>query len=161
MENPKTPWQKLFDPNYLGSWSLEPKEELTATITRTETQKVRNNKGEEKDKIVIHLDRAPRNGLHLPMIVGNKENARMMERIAGSAYIEDWVGKKICVFVAKVKAFGEMTEALRIRQPANLKTLPNDRFAKMLKAIKDGQFTVEQARDFNLTTEQEQQLSAL
>ena len=36
-------------------------------------------------------------------------------KIYGSDYIEDWVGKKVALFVASVSAFGDTVDAIRIR----------------------------------------------
>jgi hypothetical protein len=124
MSNPKTPWQKGFDPNYMGSWSLEENEIYAATVTKAVLVDVTNPDGKTHPRIVIHFDVAPRNGILLPMIIGNKANAKKMEEISGSKYIEDWVGKFVEVYVlGGIKAFGTTTEALRIRKPAKSKEL--------------------------------------
>lgn len=159
----KTPWQKAFNPNYLGSWSLEPGEEMTAVVTKTEQIDVRNQSGTSLCN-VIHFDRAPQNGIHLPMIVGNKESAREMYAISGSHYIEDWVGATVTVYVKQnVKAFGGgTTEALRIKAPAGKEKLSDQRFAKMLQSIEAGKFDkVQAAERFELTKTQAEKLAAL
>ena len=124
MSNQKTPWQKGFDPNYMGSWSLEQSEIYAATVTKAELVEVTNPDGKTHPRVVIHFDRPPKNGILLPMIIGNKFNAKMMESIAQSRYIEDWVGKEVEVYVlGGVKSFGSVVEALRIRKPAKSKEL--------------------------------------
>ena len=45
----------------------------------------------------------------------NATNCKMISKIYDTPYIEDWVGKWISIYIAKVKAFGEVVEALRIR----------------------------------------------
>ena len=45
----------------------------------------------------------------------NVTNCKTIAKIYDSPYIEDWIGKYITVYSAKVKAFGETVEALRIR----------------------------------------------
>lgn len=146
----KTPWQKTFDPNYLGSWSLEGREELAATVTKVETAEMFNGQGEKRERIVIHLDRAPKNGLLLPMVIGNKENAKMMEKITGSCYIEDWVGASIIVYVKTgVKSFGQVVDALRIKpgKPAKKKPISDADFPKLLNLIEERKFSKQRAID--------------
>lgn len=137
----KTPWQKTFDPNYLGSWSLDDGEELTATVTKSETVEMMNTQGQKHARIIIHLDTAPKNGLLLPMVIGNKENAKALEKISGSKFIEDWVGSRVTIFVkGGIKSFGEVVEALRIKPavPAKKRKLNEEEFARMLTALAAG-----------------------
>lgn len=159
----KTPWQKAFNPNYLGSWSLADGEELTTKVTHASIQQVRNQSGTD-DKVVIHLEKAPGNGIKLPMIIGNKESARAMEKIAKSPYIEDWVGAIVTIYVKQgVKAFGGgTTEALRIKAPAAKKRLDEKRFDKMVQAIESGNYLKLDALErFSLTDAQRQQIQSL
>ena len=44
----------------------------------------------------------------------NATNIKMLCGILGSPFIEDWYGRKIELTVSKVKAFGEIHDALRI-----------------------------------------------
>lgn len=152
----KTPWQKTFDPNYLGSWSLEDREELTATVTKVETVEMFNGQGEKRNRIVIHINKAPKNGLLLPMVIGNKENARMMEKIANSCYIEDWVGCRVVIYVKRgIKSFGQVVDALRIKPaaPTKKKTLKVEEFERMVAAIKEGRFKMQKAYDDYVLTD--------
>lgn len=48
----------------------------------------------------------------------------------GTPYIEEWNGKKVQIFATMVKAFGEETDALRIRP-----TAPKD-YSDIIKAVK-------------------------
>ena len=45
----------------------------------------------------------------------NSTNCKVLSRLTGSPYIEDWTGVEFTVGVEKVKAFGELHDALRIR----------------------------------------------
>ena len=47
-------------------------------------------------------------------MVLNKTNCKTIEKIY-SPFTDEWLGKKITVFAQKVKAFGDMVDALRIR----------------------------------------------
>jgi hypothetical protein len=45
----------------------------------------------------------------------NKTNAKIITKILDTPFIEHWVGKSIIIYAAKVRAFGEMVEALRVK----------------------------------------------
>lgn len=53
-------------------------------------------------------------GAKKPMIL-NKTNMKLITKIHGTPYIEEWSGKSIIIYSAKVKAFGEMVDALRVK----------------------------------------------
>lgn len=46
----------------------------------------------------------------------NSTNCKQITKLAGTPYIEKWSGTKIQVGVEKVKAFGDVVEALRVRK---------------------------------------------
>lgn len=135
----KTHWKKLDNPDYLGAYSLlgTETEELTATIKSVgieQVKSVQNPSGEPCR--VAHL-----NG-QKPLIL-NTTNSRMIEKIYGVPYIEDWVGKAITLYVAKIKVKGELIDALRIRDVKPVTKLielqPYDpNWNKVLKAVKSG-----------------------
>ena len=103
----KTHWKKLFNPNYLGSWAFQPGEEKTLTIKSVEKEMVSN--GEKKEEcLVIHFEENEK-----PWIV-NKTNGEMITKVWGTPYTEDWIGKRITLKVKKVKAFGDMVDAVRV-----------------------------------------------
>jgi hypothetical protein len=53
-------------------------------------------------------------GAKKPMIL-NKTNCKIIAKIHDTPYIEQWAGKSILIYAAKVKAFGEMVDALRVK----------------------------------------------
>lgn len=152
----KTHWKKHFNPNYLGSYSLEPGEEKVLTIVELVTEEVTGPDGKTEELPVLYVKNEK------PMIL-NKTNAKTIAKVIGSDYVEDWPGKKIQIYSTSVSAFGQTTQALRVRPVAPKKDkLNKDRFAKMLVAIDSGQFDKLDALErFDLTTEQRQKISAL
>ena len=50
-----------------------------------------------------------------PMIL-NKTNCKMIQALYDTPMIEQWAGKKIIVKIERVKAFGKMEDALRIKK---------------------------------------------
>lgn len=108
----KTHWRKFIETNYLGGFDLADGKggfrEITATISRVQKETVKNQQGKDEDVLTLHFD-----GLK-PMIL-NVTNSKTMAKLAGSAYVEDWVGQSIIIGTEKVKAFGDTHDALRIR----------------------------------------------
>lgn len=106
----KTHWKKLQNPDYLGAYALEPGKDLIATIQSVGEESVMGTDGKKEDCTVVHfVERDVK-----PMIL-NVTNAKTISKIYKTPYIEDWHGCKIQIFVAQVKAFGDVVDALRIR----------------------------------------------
>jgi hypothetical protein len=106
----KTHWKKLQNPDYLGAYALEPGKDLTATIQSVGEEPVAGTDGKKENCTVVHfVERDIK-----PMIL-NVTNAKTISKIYKTPYIEDWHGCKIQLFVAQVKAFGDVVDALRIR----------------------------------------------
>ncbi len=108
----KTHWKKLTNPDYLGAYSLASGDgyrEIVAKITYVKQEKVVGPDGKQEMCMVAHLA----DGLK-PMIL-NRTNCKAIEKVCGSPFIDDWAGVMISVYVAKVKAFGDVVDALRIR----------------------------------------------
>lgn len=110
MNEHKTHWKKLQNPDYLGAYALEPGQDLIATIKSVGEETVIGSDGKKEECTVIHF--AERDVK--PMIL-NVTNAKVISKIYKTPYIEDWSGCKIQIFVAQVKAFGDVVDALRIR----------------------------------------------
>jgi hypothetical protein len=45
----------------------------------------------------------------------NKENMKLITKVVGSPYVEQWQGKEIILYVANVSAFGSTVEAVRVK----------------------------------------------
>jgi len=108
----KTHWKKLVNPDYLGAYSLNPGEEKTLTIAKVVRETVKGSGGKKQECTVLHFVEKEK-----PMIV-NRLNSKIITKIYGTPYIEDWIGKKIKIYADMVEAFGDMVEALRIRSEA-------------------------------------------
>lgn len=107
----KTHWKKLVNPNYLGVYSLPESGELTLKIIKVEKEMVKGTEGKEEQCMVCYVEG------NKPLIL-NKTNAKIIQRNTGSAFIEDWQGKTITLYSAKVKAFGDTVDALRVKAGA-------------------------------------------
>lgn len=106
----KTHWKKLTNPNYLGTYAFQPNEEKVLTIKNVRQEEVTSPDGGEEKCTVVYFKEDVK-----PLIL-NVTNAKQIERIYDTPYIEDWPGKLIKVYVAdNIKAFGETVSGLRIR----------------------------------------------
>ena len=138
----KTHWKKTMNPNYLGAYALEPNQDMVVEITEVKTESVMNADGRNEECLVAHLkDQKP--------LIVNKTNAKAISKVAGSNYIEDWKGKQIALYISNVKAFGELVEAIRVRtvapKPKSKRKLNDDDFKKLVKAVADGSYLLEDA----------------
>lgn len=131
-----THWKKLTNPNYLGSYSLDPGKDLTVEIVKVAKELVTGSGGEKEECIVATLkDQKP--------LILNKTNCKTIEKLVGSPYIEEWSGKKITLYAEKVKAFGEVVDALRVRKQVVEDTRPvldqsGDRWDGAVEALRNG-----------------------
>lgn len=135
-------WKKQFNYDYLGSYSLDGKKEMVVTIVGLDTDKVTGQQGRKEDCFVVYFQE-----FNKPMIL-NRTNAKAIEKVSGSGLVENWVDVQVTLYVEQgVKAFGEVVDALRIRdkKPSRQK-MTKDIETSMLDAIKSGKGTqVEQA----------------
>ena len=144
----KTHFKKLMNPDFIGSWDLLDNEgnqtDLVVTITGVETREVKNQDGKTDEVMVLKLKNQK------PLIC-NSTNAQTIIAVTGSPFVEDWSGKSVSLYVAKVRAFGSVHDAIRIRPTAPVVTLPemtptNPKWPSAKKAIADGNFTVADVR---------------
>lgn len=100
------------NPNYLGSWDLEelPDKEVTLTIARIVDEDVVTNTSKERCT-VIHWQEPG----YKPMIA-NVTNKKTLAKIYHTKDTEKLCGKPVVIGIEKVKAFGDIHDALRIRK---------------------------------------------
>lgn len=107
-----THWKKLVNPNYIGAHDFQPNQELTVTIESISNEMVKNfDGGKMKEEACIV---ARFKGAKKPMIL-NKTNCKIIARNLKTPYIEQWSGNTITLYVAQVKAFGDIVDALRVK----------------------------------------------
>lgn len=151
----KTHYKKLRNPNYIGSYELmtggEPKD-MVVEIVSASRELVQN--GDKKEEcMVINLKNQK------PFIV-NSINSKTISAAIGSPYIEDWVGKKITLYVARIKAFGDWHDALRVRKDMPKEPQKDDlnprheKWAAALNALKEKKTTIEAIKkSYNINDE--------
>lgn len=104
-----THWKKLHNPDYLGAYALLPGQDMILTIKFVQNETVIGPDGKKEECTVAHFEENAK-----PMIL-NSTNCKTIQKIYKTPYVEEWSGKKIQIYTEKVKAFGEIVEALRIR----------------------------------------------
>ena len=105
----KTHWKKLTNPDYLGAYSFNTGEEKVLTISRVKQETVIGTDGKKEECTVARFKENEK-----PMIL-NATNCKTIAKLYNTPFIEEWVGKRIKIYVTQVKAFGDVVEALRIR----------------------------------------------
>lgn len=106
-----THWKKLNNPDYLGSYDFQPNEERLVTIKNVVQENVFNPTNQKKEICTVcHFQED-----YKPMIL-NTTNCKMISELHNTPYIENWVNKKIVLHVQKIKAFGKLTDALRVKK---------------------------------------------
>lgn len=103
-------WKKLVsDPKYLGEADLAAGQEITVTIAAVTREAVKNADG-QAEKIVVHFAENCK-----PMIL-NVTNSKAIAKVTEEKLVEKWKGARIQLYIdPKVRAFGEIVAALRVR----------------------------------------------
>lgn len=152
----KTHWKKLNNPNYLGAYALDPDSDMVLTIKEAKQEEVTGTNGKKEECLVVHFEEKD-----IQPLILNVTNAKQIQGLCGSPYIEDWVGLKIALYIAQVHAFGETVDAVRIRnyKPADKPELTPDH-EKWLPAVENlsvGETSIKAIKKhYALTAEYEQ-----
>jgi hypothetical protein len=152
----KTHFKKLRNPDYLGSWDLTDEngnfKNRILTIKEVKKEMVHDGRGGQEDCVTVYFNESK------PMIM-NSTNLKTIHSTLGTPYIEEWQGKKIEITVQKVKAFGEVHDALRVVK-TSLELSPNHpKWNGAKKAIKDGSVTINQVKkQYTISPENEKLL---
>ena len=157
----KTHWRKVFNSDYLGSCDLEDGKDLKAVIKSVSVQNVKNTDGkEQKCNVAIFTD------ANLKPMILNSTNCKTVKKFTKTPFIDDWNNVAIQIYVKDdIKAFGEITEGLRIRptQPAMSKPKLTPGIPAWNKAIEflKGTGTIDAIRTrYELSKEDEELLKA-
>ncbi len=116
-EEKLTNWKNLAKYDYLGAYSLEGVvNELTLTIKSIVRAPVTAEGGATENCIIANFEETNKNGVVVKPMVLNKTNCKMITSLYGTPFIEQWVGKKITIYVQQNVKFGrELKPALRIK----------------------------------------------
>lgn len=109
----KTHWKSLTNPTYLGTYSFSDNADIMGTIKSVNNEVVTGEGGRKEECTICYFAENIK-----PMIL-NKTNMKTIQKIAGTPFVEEWVGTKISIYAdPKVKFGREITGGLRIRSKA-------------------------------------------
>lgn len=121
-----THWKQNFDYKFTGAYELQPGEERTLTINKTAREEVANTTGTKTLCFVAYFTESNK-----PMVL-NKTNCKTIAKLYG-ANVEGWIGKRIIIKSEQVKAFGELVDALRVKNVMPQAAKPVDYSAQIAK----------------------------
>lgn len=156
---PKTHWKKVFNSDYLGSCDLEDGKDLKAIIKTVSIREVKGTEGKKQNCNVADFT----DPKIKPMIL-NATNCKTVKKFAGTPFIEDWKNIPVQIYVKDdIKAFGELTEGLRIRpvQPkiGRMELTPESQAWNNAVAFLKGKGTIADIRKkYDLSQENEHKL---
>lgn len=113
----KTHYRKAFDSPYLSSADIVEPTTLTIRHVRLEPDKTKKTK--DLFNTAYFAEKEIRPGEKLKPMILNATNSKTLKMLTGSAFIDDWQGVSVTVYVDSQVRFGkEVMEGLRIRQQA-------------------------------------------
>ena len=109
----KTHYRKAFNSPYLSSADIV--EPTVLTISHVELKGDETRKTKDLFNTAHFTQKEIRKGEKLKPMILNATNSRTMKNLTGSAFIDDWAGTQITVYVdPNVRMMGETVEGLRI-----------------------------------------------
>jgi hypothetical protein len=154
-------WRQYHHPDYIGAYAFQPGEEKVLTIKSVSEEDVIGSNGRKEPCMVVKFAEKD-----VKPLICNVTNAKTIEKVVGSGYIEDWYGCKIQLYVTEVSAFGDTVEAVRIRPKAPKVTktefTPNHaKWSDVVGKVASGETTPETIREhFTMSEATEKRLLA-
>lgn len=109
----KTHYRKAFDSPYLSSADIVEPTVLTVSHVTLESDKTKKTK--DLFNTAHFVEKELRPGEKLKPMILNASNSKTLKGLAGSAFIDDWNGIRVTVYVDPNVRFGKETvEGLRI-----------------------------------------------
>jgi len=104
-----THWKKFFSYKFISAEELDGKE-VILTIAEITTDEVYSQSARAKEKKAALKFRETDK-----MVILNATNARKITEIMGTPQVENWIGKRICLYPLAIQAFGQNVDAIRIK----------------------------------------------
>lgn len=134
---------KAFNSQYIGGWTFADGDKIM-TIKDVQVRNVKNEKNQSgEDKMCIIFEETDK-----PMVL-NSTNNDTITKVLGSSLFDDWIGKQIIIGTEKVRAFGDVWDAVRVRdevvrKPSRAKITPQQ--IKYIRGlIEEGSISSEKA----------------
>lgn len=99
---------QVFPTKYVAAADLNGKD-VTLTIKGVRLEEMVTHKDEKVKKPVVWFEKASKG------FVLNVTNAKVIAALHGDE-TDDWTGKRITIYATKVRAFGQMQDAIRVRE---------------------------------------------
>jgi hypothetical protein len=130
-----THYRKVFDSPYLSSMDVV--EPITLHIARVTQEVDKTKKSKDVFNTAYFTEQFIRPGEKLKPMILNATNSKMVAKLAGSPFIENWHGLRITVYVEKGIKFGrETVDGLRV-MPAAVRKALTPANAKLWSAAKE------------------------
>lgn len=136
----------LFPSKYVKAGDLNGRA-VTLTIKELKIEKMGHG-AEEERKPVLYFDKATKG------LVLNRTNAMIIAGLYGNE-TDDWRGKRITIYPTKVRAFGAMHDAIRVREEIPAQPKPQVQPAQQVEEAEIDD--VEDVADFEQMWEPEAQ----
>lgn len=101
-------YQEYFK-TFLGGWTFEDGDKTLTIKSVGEEEMYDADSGGKKKALALRFEE-----LDLPMVL-NVTNSETIASVVGSDRLADWIGRRIIVGSSKVKAFGKIHDAIRVR----------------------------------------------
>lgn len=101
-------YQEYFK-TFLGGWTFEDGDKTLTIKSVGEEEMYDADSGGKKKALALRFEE-----LDLPMVL-NVTNSETIASVVGSDRLADWIGRRIIVGSSKVKAFGKVHDAIRVR----------------------------------------------
>ena len=155
-----THYRKVFDSPYLSAADIV--EPTTLTIAKVTQEADKTKKTKDVFNTAYFTEKEIRPGEKLKPMILNATNSKVMDRITGTPFIEEWGNTRVTVYVDNNIKFGrETVEGLRIKAaPARRSVTPeNQSMWENAKAayLRDGNLTSVLARA-DMSEEHQRQL---
>lgn len=131
----KTHFKKAFKSPYLSSADIVEGVNLTIAHVKLEADKTKKTK--DLFNTAYFVEREIRTGEPLKPMVLNVTNSKMLKKLTGSPFIDDWLNVPVYIYVDNNVKFGrDITEGLRISASRATKKelLPNTKAWENAKA---------------------------
>lgn len=100
----------FFPGKYLRASDIEG--DTPVTISKWKPEDIQNQEGRTEKHVILSFPELERG------LVLNKTNGDAIAALYGPD-MDQWIGKKICLVVRDVEAFGKLVPAIRIRKPTD------------------------------------------
>lgn len=134
----KTHYRKAFDSPYLSSADIV--DPVVLTIKRVTLEPDRTKKTKDEFNTAWFMEREIRPGEPLKPMILNATNSKMLAKLTGSKWIDDWQNVPVTIYVDSNVRFGKETvEGLRVEKATDRpKVAPAELVADAEKAASTG-----------------------